>query len=168
MHLLKTRGILLRSANLNFMASNCAHVVRCFYSLFPAQWDFLSDYAICKHAKLLRQMHSSHWGRHTSLIRLLFLLGHLHLSGMFFGAAPRTNAKKHVFKRHWITCSKYDDHSRLSSQHIWRGALWLSRAWESSLWWWIRYWGLKASLSFWWHLFLILKPSTSECTGAIE
>jgi hypothetical protein len=35
--------------------------------------------------------HFRHTKGRTTLIRLLFLLGHLYLSGMWFGVDPRTN-----------------------------------------------------------------------------
>ena len=52
---------------------------------------------------------------------LVFLIGHLDLSGVQLGVAPITGTKKDiVLKRNWTACSKYDDYSRLSSQHNWR------------------------------------------------
>ena len=52
------------------------------------------------------------------LIWLLILnLGHLYLSNMWSGADPRINVpKRHVLEKDWTTCSKFDNHSRLSSQ----------------------------------------------------
>ena len=39
-----------------------------------------------------------------------FLIRQLYLSGVWFSVDVRTDQ---VFKRDWITCSKYDNHSRL-------------------------------------------------------
>ena len=45
----------------------------------------------------------------------------LYLSGMWFGVATRTDIYiyiyKHEFNRYWIVCSKYDNLSKLNSQH---------------------------------------------------
>ena len=43
--------------------------------------------------------------------------GQLHLSGVRLGVDPRTDTKKHVFRRDWTPGSKYDNHSRLNSLH---------------------------------------------------
>ena len=53
------------------------------------------------------------------MIRLLILISHLCLSYMWFGVAQGHVPKRQVFKRDWIVCSKYDNHSRLNSQHDW-------------------------------------------------
>lgn len=39
------------------------------------------------------------------------------LSGMWLGMLQERISKGLFFKRHWITCSKYDDHSETYSQN---------------------------------------------------
>ena len=63
-------------------------------------------------------------------IRLLTLIGHLYLSGMWFGVAPKN---RHVFKRDWIAWPKYDNHYRPN-----RTYMTIQLAWEYSLWVWIK------------------------------
>jgi len=38
---------------------------------------------------------------------------------MRFGASPRMHIKKDVFKKDWILCSNYDNHSRFNNQCHW-------------------------------------------------
>jgi hypothetical protein len=47
------------------------------------------------------------------------LIGHLSLSGVWFGVAPRMGIQRHVFWNACTTCSKFDTLSRLYSQHDW-------------------------------------------------
>jgi hypothetical protein len=46
-----------------------------------------------------------------------YLIRHLYLSGIWLNVAPRTDTIRHLFKRDWSTCSKYDIHSRFNNQH---------------------------------------------------
>ena len=56
--------------------------------------------------------------RKTSLIRLLFLLGHLHLSGIY-GMVWLQERMPYVGKKDWTTCSKHDNHPIFSLRHNW-------------------------------------------------
>ena len=47
---------------------------------------------------------------------------HVYLSGILFGVTPRTDTKRHVFKKTKIACSKYDNHdnpSKFNDQDNW-------------------------------------------------
>lgn len=51
-----------------------------------------------------------------------FLIGHLLLSGIWIAITLRMDTKKIcVFIRDWIACSKYNNFSRLHSQHNLKG-----------------------------------------------
>ena len=39
-------------------------------------------------------------------VSVLPLIGHLYLSGMWFGVVPKMDPRRHVFKRDW-TCHQY-------------------------------------------------------------
>ena len=50
----------------------------------------------------------------------LLLIGHLYWTCIWSGLAPTTCIYiyiKHVFKRDWTMCSKYDHHSRFTDLH---------------------------------------------------
>ena len=59
--------------------------------------------------------------RYIILIWILFLIRHLYLNDMWLGVAPKYGCHKDVFRRDWTMCLKYVNHSRLNSQHNWRG-----------------------------------------------
>ena len=50
---------------------------------------------------------------------LLLLLGHLYLSGMWFGVVPRVDINKTYVKRRLDCYSKYNNYSRFNSEHNW-------------------------------------------------
>ena len=56
----------------------------------------------------------------------LILIKHLSLSDMWLARLQEQILERHVFKKDWTTCSKYDNHSRLNNQHNWerRGGGW--------------------------------------------
>ena len=43
---------------------------------------------------------------------------------MWLGVVPRTDTKKICFQKRLDCVLKYDNHSRLNSQHIWKGCTW--------------------------------------------
>ena len=49
------------------------------------------------------------------LIWFPLLVGHLYVSGLWLDVAP-----KWIQKRHWTTCSIYDNHSRYKNHHNWQ------------------------------------------------
>jgi hypothetical protein len=46
---------------------------------------------------------------------LVIAIKHLHFGGIWLCVTPRSDTKKDMFKRDWIACSKYDNHSRFNS-----------------------------------------------------
>jgi hypothetical protein len=47
----------------------------------------------------------------------IFLIRLLYLIGMWVSEHQRTNVKKHMFKRDWITLSNVNNYSTLNSAH---------------------------------------------------
>ena len=58
--------------------------------------------------------------RHAGVIRLLFLIGHLYVFGVWLGDNQRANILSYMFKRDWTTSSGFMKYSTLNSEHNWR------------------------------------------------
>ena len=61
------------------------------------------------------------WKLEVDLPNSVVLLGHVYLRGMWFAVALRTDTQKPCVEKNWTACSKHGNHSRLNSQHNWRG-----------------------------------------------
>jgi hypothetical protein len=70
------------------------------------------------------------------VIWLLILISHLYMSGIWLSVVPKMDTKRHMLNNNWTVFSKYNKHSNLVVNNIWKEHIWYFNKHEN--WYWFR------------------------------